>query len=87
LFLVFPQLDSEFLKEAAQAQDGSTCLIALIKNNILTVGNVGDSSAILIRNNQILELSSEHIPTRRDEYQRIINCNGYIVPIGNALRV
>jgi serine/threonine protein phosphatase PrpC len=33
--------------------------MALILNNKLTVANVGDSSAILIRNNQMLELTSE----------------------------
>jgi serine/threonine protein phosphatase PrpC len=42
--------------------------MALIINCKLTIANLGDSSAILIRNNQMLELTSEQVPTRIDEY-------------------
>ena len=56
-------------------------------NNKLTVANLGDSSAILIRNNQVLELTSEQTPARIDEYQRIVSKQGVLVQVGNALRV
>jgi serine/threonine protein phosphatase PrpC len=61
--------------------------MALIVNCKLTIANLGDSSAILIRNNQLLELSSEQVPTRIDEYQRIIEKNGCVIPVGPIMRV
>ena len=67
---MYAELDSDFLSiaKANEYPDGTTCLMALILNNKLTVANLGDSSAILIRNNQMLELTSEQTPTRIDEY-------------------
>ena len=35
----------------------------------------------------MLELTSEQVPSRIDEYQRIISQQGIIVPVGQALRV
>lgn len=45
-------MDNEFLTIARNSQyaDGTTCLMSLIQNGKLTVANLGDSSAILIRN-------------------------------------
>ncbi len=59
--LVFKQLDLDFLSLAKDQNlsDGTTCLLALITDCKLTIANLGDSSAILIRNNQMLELTSE----------------------------
>ena len=53
IFLVFNQIDNEFLEIARHEAlaDGTTCLMALITNCKLTIANLGDSSAILIRNN------------------------------------
>ncbi len=62
-------------------------MLALILNGKLTVANVGDSSAILVRNQQMLELTSEQVPSRIDEYQRIVSQQGVIVPVGHAMRV
>ena len=61
LIIVFQQVDNEFLNIARTEQlaDGTTCLMALIINRKLTIANLGDSSAILIRNKQMLELTSE----------------------------
>jgi serine/threonine protein phosphatase PrpC len=58
---VFKQLEHDFLAIARDnnLNDGTTCLLALITDCKLTVANLGDSSAILIRNNQMLELTSE----------------------------
>ena len=46
-------LDEEFLKQAQvnDMPDGATSLVAMIKDDRLTISNLGDSSAILIRNN------------------------------------
>jgi serine/threonine protein phosphatase PrpC len=34
-----------------------------------------------------LELSSEQVPTRIDEYQRIIEKRGCVIPVGPIMRV
>jgi serine/threonine protein phosphatase PrpC len=54
-------MDAGFLKVAKSKNysDGTTCLMALINNGVLTVANVGDSSALLVRNGQMVELTSE----------------------------
>jgi len=46
--------------------------MALIQQRQITISYLGDSSAFLIRNNQVMELTSEHTPSRIDEYLRII---------------
>lgn len=56
--------------------------MALIVNCKLTIANLGDSSAILIRNNQMLELTTEQVPSRIDEYQRIIEKQGFVIQVG-----
>lgn len=68
--IVFQEVDNEFLNMARTSVlgDGTTCLLALIVNCRLTIANLGDSTAILIRNNQLLELTSDQVPTRIDEY-------------------
>jgi serine/threonine protein phosphatase PrpC len=35
----------------------------------------------------MLELTSEQIPSRIDEYQRIIERKGFVVPVGSIMRV
>jgi hypothetical protein len=35
----------------------------------------------------MLELTSEQIPSRIDEYQRIIERKGFVVPVGQIMRV
>lgn len=59
----------------------------MIKDGKLTIGNIGDSSALLIRNNQAFELTSEQTPTRIDEYKRITSKSGLIVPVGDTMRI
>lgn len=61
--------------------------MALILNCKLAIANLGDSSALLVRNNQMLELTSEQVPARIDEYQRIIERKGWVIPVGQIMRV
>jgi len=51
LFIVFKQVDEEFLQIARQdcSPDGTTCLMGMLLNGKLTVANIGDSVATLIR--------------------------------------
>jgi serine/threonine protein phosphatase PrpC len=67
--------------------DGACFLTALILNNKITIANLGDSTALLVRDGQMLEMTSEQVPSRVDEFQRIQNCGGSIFKVGNNLRV
>ena len=71
---------------------GSTCVSLLIPNkntSTIYIANVGDSRAILIKeekskkNNKwtFQQLSRDHKPTEEDEYQRIIEADGEIEAI------
>ncbi len=89
VYLVYKELDNEFLKKARREHlsDGTTCLVTLLLNGRLVVANVGDSSAILVRNSKMLELTKEQVPSRMDEYKRITSNSGLIIPVGQTLRV
>ena len=68
---------------------GSTCVSILLKQydiNTVYIANVGDSRTIIIRENNehnwtFEQLSRDHKPTEKDEYQRIIDADGEIEAI------
>ena len=64
------ELGSEFLSLARKNDypDGTTSLLATVVNNRLSVANLGDSVALLVRNGQMIELTREQTPDRIDEY-------------------
>ena len=55
---------------------GSTFLLLFIINNHIITSNIGDSRAILISNNSIIPLSSDHKPLLPREKERIEKNNG-----------
>ena len=58
---------------------GSTCNIVFIIDDYLICANVGDSRAILLTDdNKIIQLSRDHKPNVKDEYERIISSNGRV---------
>ena len=68
---------------------GSTCVSLLLKQKEIStvyIANVGDSRIIVIRENEnnnwtCEQLSRDHKPTEKDEYQRIIDADGEIEAI------
>ena len=46
-------------------------MLGLVMNGKLTLANIGDSTALLIKNSHIVELTSEHNYSRLDEFKRI----------------
>ncbi|KAF1315118.1 putative protein phosphatase, partial [Globisporangium splendens] len=53
-------------------EDGSTCLISIIRHGVLYVGNVGDSRAIICtRKGKPVCLSNDQKPNRKDERARL----------------
>ncbi|KAG2487269.1 hypothetical protein HYH03_014110 [Edaphochlamys debaryana] len=60
---------------------GSTATVALLApGNHITVANVGDSRALLLRRSgEVLSLTEDHRPKRADERARILSCGGEIL--------
>ena len=59
--------------------DGTTCLLGLILSGKLTIANLGDSVATLVRKDSSWKkLNEEHTPDRPDERMRIENSNGTV---------
>jgi serine/threonine protein phosphatase PrpC len=75
LFELFNQyLESKNLvyKKPTRAQEqGSTAVIALIQDGMLTVANLGDSRAVLCRRGKAVRITTDHKPTDPSEQQRI----------------
>ncbi|CAM9572007.1 unnamed protein product [Discosporangium mesarthrocarpum] len=61
---------------------GTTCVVAVVRNNKVTVANLGDSKCVLARvvNGQLcaVPLSNDHKPDRPDERQRILAVGGQV---------
>lgn len=55
--------------------DGSTCVLGVVMNGKLTLANIGDSTALLVKNSNVIELTSEHNYSRLDEFKRITDKN------------
>jgi len=83
-------LDAEFLKfKEEDRENGSTAVFAIaapekdksgeIKTWKLTIGNLGDSRAIVIKSDGKLEsLTQDHKPERKDEETRIQQAGGFV---------
>jgi serine/threonine protein phosphatase PrpC len=57
---------------------GSTAVACLVGPDTLIVANAGDSRAVLSRNGDVVDLSSDHKPDRPDEKARIIKAGGHV---------
>jgi serine/threonine protein phosphatase PrpC len=64
---------------------GSTAIIALLRRSIdgsspvITIGNVGDSRAVLSCSGRAIDLSSDHKCSRPDEKKRIEQAGGQVI--------
>lgn len=55
---------------------GSTAVVALVVENILYVANLGDSRCLLMRDDETIELTKDHIPC--NELARIHSAGGFV---------
>jgi serine/threonine protein phosphatase PrpC len=54
----------------------------------LTTANIGDSVAVLLKKSGAhLKLTQDHVPSRPDEYNRIVGNNGFVTTKNNISRV
>ncbi|XP_003739466.1 probable protein phosphatase 2C 60 [Galendromus occidentalis] len=65
---------------------GSTAVVALLKGNLLTVANAGDSRAIICRNGKAIDMSVDHKPEDAAERMRIERAGGKITADGRVNR-
>ena len=83
----FLKTDEQFLKVARSGfyEDGTTAIVAIVRDEEIFVGNAGDSRAVLILKDAqdgVVELSQDHKPNRRDEQERIEKAGGIVVHVG-----
>mmetsp|Transcript_927 Transcript_927/g.2916 ORF Transcript_927/g.2916 Transcript_927/m.2916 type:complete len:485 (+) Transcript_927:3823-5277(+) len=77
----FAEIDRRFLSIAREEQlrDGTTALLALLRNNFLHMGWVGDSRGILSRQGRYLRVSEDHKPDRPDERKAVEARGGHVI--------
>ena len=81
IYLAFLTIDEQFCNLARKFNYGcgTTCLLGIVMNGKLTLANLGDSVATLVRKDSSwTKLNEEHAPNRPDEQMRIQNNNGII---------
>lgn len=79
-----------FCQLAAETElaDGSTAVSAFIRNGKITVANVGDSRALLVRSDKSFhQLSTDHRPSNLKEKERIISRGGFFLHFNGIGRV
>lgn len=78
--LGFLEVDQDMLNDENMKDElaGTTALIALIKNNRIYCGNVGDSRAIASVCGQVHQLSFDHKPSNEIETKRILAAGGWV---------
>ena len=81
LVQTFAQIDVEYLEKESEkhCDDGTTAVVAIIQDNILTIANVGDSRAVLSSGGETIAMSDDHKPNRPDERKRIEEAGGIVV--------
>jgi len=76
----FVHTDHLFLtRELNHPKGGTTACVAVLLNDTIVVGNVGDTRAILYRGNSAVPLSKDHKPDRVDEIARIQAAGGDVI--------
>ena len=74
--------------KAQKLKAGSTLLLGLVKDGSFTVANIGDSTALTIKQSgKMLKLTDEQTPNRDDEYNRIVRNNGLVTIKDDVARV
>lgn len=57
---------------------GTTALTAIIDEHLMTIANVGDSRAVMLKNDEVIQLTTDHKPSIKSEMERIQSCGGVI---------
>ncbi|KAL0272284.1 UNVERIFIED_CONTAM: hypothetical protein PYX00_005319 [Menopon gallinae] len=86
-FDAYQKTESHFI--AKEVKGGSTALAVLhqIEEKKIVVSWLGDSQAILVKQEGYLLLADPHKPGRKDEFERIETQGGYVLKAGGSYRV
>jgi len=57
---------------------GSCAVVCCVEEHVITTANTGDSRAVICRNGQALDLSLDHKPYLKAEYERIVRAGGWV---------
>lgn len=67
---------------------GTTATVVTIAGNLVVVAHVGDTRAVICRENgAVTRLCEDHIPGRKDELERIESAGGLVVQVRGTSRV
>ncbi|XP_076624811.1 uncharacterized protein LOC143343624 [Colletes latitarsis] len=85
----FTTTDTQFMEKLKiqKLSGGTTAVCTLLLNKKLYVAWVGDSSAILIKRDSVIQLVNPHRLNRKDEVQRIQKMGGIVMECMGDLRV
>lgn len=77
----FVSFDAETCALQTQSghHSGSTAVAALVTRTTVYCANVGDSRAVLCRGSKAIDLSQDHKPSLKREYERVVNAGGQII--------
>ena len=67
--------------------DGSTVICSLLIDDILFVGNSGDSRCTVFKKDKYIPMSEDHKPDRKDEIKRIQDTGGVVKYVYDVPRV
>jgi len=83
------ECDSILLEKARNDgfQDGSTALVVVIFNKVITIANAGDCRAVICQNNVAVDLSIDHKPNSPKELKRINSLGGSVRFWAKAWRI
>lgn len=71
----------------ADSSDGSNAVSHVPPTWSVLVAHLGDSRALMIRDEVVVRLSEDHKPDRPDEKERLENAGGHVVDVGGVWRV
>lgn len=85
LLQAFSDCEGEFIQIAGREglRDGTTAVVALVEEQVLTIAHVGDSRGVLCRaSGTTIAITQDHKPELEQEKQRIESLGGFVSYIG-----
>lgn len=79
--------DEKFLNgmfEGPGSSSGCTAVVALLKGNDLYVANAGDSRCVVCRDGKAMDMSFDHKPEDKEEFDRIHKAGGHVTEDGRV---
>lgn len=79
--------DEKFLNgmfEGPGSSSGCTAVVALLKGNDLYVANAGDSRCVVCRDGKAMDMSFDHKPEDKEEFDRIHKAGGHVTIDGRV---